>query len=81
MHLKIRCSIWPPVDSAASLMIAAANRFEALKAGRAVQHSIRINDQCICFVWKDGHAHAVEIVDLAKERNLPTECSEGETNK
>jgi proteic killer suppression protein len=40
------------------------NRLEALKAARAGQMSIRINDQwCICFVWVDGDANAVEIVD------------------
>ncbi len=41
-----------------------ANRLEALKGGRKGQHSIRINDQWrICFRWKDGDAHDVEIVD------------------
>jgi proteic killer suppression protein len=40
------------------------NRLEALKGDRAGQHSIRINDQWrICFVWKDGGADNVEIVD------------------
>ncbi|WP_082190076.1 type II toxin-antitoxin system RelE/ParE family toxin [Frateuria defendens] len=40
------------------------NRLEALKGDRAGQYSIRVNDQFrICFVWKDGAAHAVEIVD------------------
>ena len=40
------------------------NRLEVLKGNRAGRHSIRINDQWrICFVWKDGHAHEVEIVD------------------
>lgn len=40
------------------------NRLEALKGDRAGQHSIRINDQWrICFVWKDGQAEDVEIVD------------------
>lgn len=40
------------------------NRLEALKGNRAGQHSIRINDQWrICFVWKDGGAEEVEIVD------------------
>lgn len=39
-------------------------RLEALKGNRAGQHSIRINDQWrICFVWKDGGAEDVEIVD------------------
>jgi proteic killer suppression protein len=46
------------------LRIPPANRLEALKGDRAGQHSIRINDQWrICFVWRDGHAHEVEIVD------------------
>ncbi|MFK8250556.1 type II toxin-antitoxin system RelE/ParE family toxin [Ancylobacter terrae] len=41
-----------------------ANRLEALKGDRDGQHSIRINDQFrICFVWRDGHATDVEIVD------------------
>ena len=41
-----------------------SNRLEALKGDRAGQKSIRINDQWrICFVWKDGDAHQVEIVD------------------
>ena len=35
---------------------------QALKRDRAGQYSIRINDQWrICFVWKDGNAHDVEI--------------------
>ncbi len=40
------------------------NRLEALKGGRKGQYSIRINDQWrICFVWLQGHAYEVEIVD------------------
>ncbi len=40
------------------------NRLEALKRDRVGQYSIRINDQFrICFVWADGDAHRVEIVD------------------
>lgn len=40
------------------------NRLEDLMGDRAGQKSIRINDQWrICFVWKDGEAHNVEIVD------------------
>lgn len=40
------------------------NRLEALRGDRAGQYSIRINDQWrICFVWDDGHAYEVEIVD------------------
>lgn len=41
-----------------------ANRLEALKGDRKGQHSIRINDPWrLCFRWKDGDAHDVEIVD------------------
>ena len=40
------------------------NRLERLKGDRKDQYSIRVNDQWrICFVWRDGHAHEVEIVD------------------
>jgi proteic killer suppression protein len=40
------------------------NRLEALSGDRKGQHSIRINDQWrICFRWRDGDAHDVEIVD------------------
>ncbi|SDQ60291.1 proteic killer suppression protein [Pseudoxanthomonas sp. CF385] len=46
------------------LRIPPANRLEALKGDRKGQHSIRINDQWrVCFRWKDGDAHDVEIVD------------------
>ena len=41
-----------------------ANRPEKLSGDRAGQHSIRINDQCrICFRWRGGDAHEVEICD------------------
>jgi proteic killer suppression protein len=40
------------------------NRLEALAGDRRGQHSIRVNDQYrICFVWHDGDADDVEIVD------------------
>ncbi len=46
------------------LMVPPGNRLEKLKGDRAGQHSIRINDQWrVCFGWKDGDAHDVEIVD------------------
>ena len=41
-----------------------ANRLEALRGDRVGQYSIRINDQYrICFVWRQGEAYQVEIVD------------------
>ena len=46
------------------LMIPPSNQLEALSRDRKGQQSIRINDQWrICFVWDDGNAKEVEIVD------------------
>jgi proteic killer suppression protein len=40
------------------------NRLEKLSGDREGQWSIRINDQWrVCFVWRDGEAFEVEIVD------------------
>lgn len=45
------------------LRIPPGNGLEALRGDRAGQHSIRISDQWrVCFIWKDGEAHDVEIV-------------------
>jgi proteic killer suppression protein len=47
-----------------TLRVPPGNRLEALHGGRDGQHSLRINDQWrICFVWRDGEAFEVEIVD------------------
>ncbi len=41
-----------------------SNKLEALSGDRKGQYSIRINDQWrVCFIWKDGDAYDVEIVD------------------
>jgi proteic killer suppression protein len=46
------------------LRIPPANHLEVLTGDRAGQHSIRINDQFrLCFVWREGDAYDVEIVD------------------
>ncbi|HMN71441.1 MAG TPA: type II toxin-antitoxin system RelE/ParE family toxin [Rhodoblastus sp.] len=48
----------------ADLRAPPGNRLEALKGDRTGQHSIRINDQWrICFVWSEGNAADVGIVD------------------
>lgn len=45
-------------------MVPLGNRLEALKGDRKGQHSIRINDRWrICFMWRQGDAFDVEIVD------------------
>ncbi|MDO5617253.1 type II toxin-antitoxin system RelE/ParE family toxin [Kocuria sp.] len=47
-----------------SLRVPPGNRLEALKGDRVGQHSIRVNAQWrICFVWRDGGAEDVELVD------------------
>ena len=49
------------------LRVPPGNRLEALSGNRKGQHSIRINDRWrICFVWRDGNAHQVEIVDYIR---------------
>lgn len=46
------------------LRVPPGNRLEALRGDRKGSYSIRVNDQWrICFRWKDGDAHDVEIVD------------------
>ena len=40
------------------------NRLETLRGDRKGQHSIRINNRWrVCFRWRAGDAHDVEIVD------------------
>jgi proteic killer suppression protein len=49
------------------LRVPPANRLEQLKGNRKGQYSIRINRQWrVCFVWRNGHAYQVEIVDYHK---------------
>ncbi len=46
------------------LRVPPGNRLERLHGDRHGQHSIRVNDQWrVCFRWRDGNAHDVEIVD------------------
>jgi proteic killer suppression protein len=55
------------LDSALELQdlrVPPANHLEALRKDRRGQHSIRVNAQYrVCFVWRDGGADAVQIVD------------------
>ena len=55
------------IDAAVQLQdlrVPPGNRLEALKGDREGQYSIRINEQWrVCFRWRDGDAHDVEIVD------------------
>ena len=46
------------------LRIPPGNRLERLAGNRSGQHSIRVIAQwCLCFVWRDGGADNVELVD------------------
>ncbi|SCB98343.1 proteic killer suppression protein [Arthrobacter sp. NIO-1057] len=46
------------------LRIPPGNRLEQLAGDRHGQHSIRVNAQWrLCFVWRDGDAEDVELVD------------------
>jgi len=46
------------------LRIPPGNHLEALFGDRSGQHSIRITKQWrLCFIWKNGNAYEVEIVD------------------
>ena len=55
------------LDAAGSLgdlRVPPANRLEKLHGSRHGQHSIQVNDQWrLCFRWRTGDAHYVEIVD------------------
>jgi proteic killer suppression protein len=47
-----------------TLKVPPGNHLEELKGGRKGQYSIRVNDRYrVCFKWREGNAHNVEIVD------------------
>ena len=51
-------------DTLQDLRVPPSNRLEKLSGDRQGQYSIRVNDQWrICFVWYEGDAYTVEIVD------------------
>ncbi len=46
------------------LRIPPSNHLESLRGDRKGRYSIRINNQWrICFIWNEGNAYHVEIVD------------------
>jgi len=50
--------------SLTDLQVPPSNKLESLSGDRQGQYSIRVNNQWrICFVWSDGDAYDVEIVD------------------
>jgi len=59
-----KLAILDAAGAVSDLRIPPGNRLEKLSGGRRGQYCIRINDQWrICFVWRQGDAHDVEIVD------------------
>jgi proteic killer suppression protein len=59
-----KLDILAAIERLEDLLIPSGNRLERLSGNRANQYSIRINQQWrICFVWDNGNAHNVEIVD------------------
>jgi proteic killer suppression protein len=59
-----KLAILDAAGALADLRVPPGNRLEKLSGDRDGQHSIRVNEQWrICFEWRQGDAHDVEIVD------------------
>jgi proteic killer suppression protein len=59
-----KLAVLDAADSLEDLRVPPGNRLEKLAGDREGQWSIRINERWrVCFVWRDGDAHEVEIVD------------------
>ncbi|BAG03714.1 Toxin higB-1 [Microcystis aeruginosa PCC 9809] len=63
-NARRKLEVLDAAETLQDLYIPPSNRLEKLSGDRKNQHSIRINDQWrICFIWKNGNAYNVEIVD------------------
>ena len=61
---KVKLAMIDAAEDLDDLKAPPSNNLEKLKGDRKGQHSIRINDRWrICFTWKDGSAHDVELTD------------------
>jgi len=61
---RMKLEVLDAAEVLQDLRVPPGNRLEKLSGDREGQYSIRINDQWrICFVWKEGNAHEVEITD------------------
>lgn len=59
-----KLAILDAAGALADLQVPPGNRLEKLSGNRSGQYSIRVNEQWrICFEWRQGDAHGVEIVD------------------
>jgi proteic killer suppression protein len=63
-RVRIKLELLDAAEVLDDLRIPPSNQLDVLTGDRAGQHSIRINRQWrLCFVWAEGHAHKVVIVD------------------
>ncbi|MBX2999266.1 MAG: type II toxin-antitoxin system RelE/ParE family toxin [Caldilineaceae bacterium] len=61
---RAKLEILDAAEGLDDLKIPPSNRLEKLTGNRAMQHSIRINDQWrLCFMWRNDDAYDVEVVD------------------
>lgn len=61
---RYKLEILNAAETINDLRIPPANHLEKLHGDRSDQYSIRINNRWrLCFVWRNGHAYDVEIVD------------------
>jgi proteic killer suppression protein len=61
---RMKLEILDAAEVLQDLRVPPGNRLEKLSGDREGQHSIRINDQWrICFIWRQGNAYDVEIVE------------------
>jgi len=59
-----RLMVLHAAPSIEALMLNPGNRFHSLSGNRKGQYAVSINKQwLICFEWKDGDAHNIEIKD------------------
>ena len=64
-HARRKLMILDAAVELEDLQILSSNFLEKLEGDRSGQYCIRITEQYrICFVWKQGHAYDVEIVDF-----------------
>jgi len=64
-HARRKLVILDAAVELEDLQILSSNSLEKLEGDRTGQYCIRITEQYrICFIWKQGHAYDVEIVDF-----------------
>jgi proteic killer suppression protein len=63
-RLRNRLELLDSAEMLADLAAIPGGFLEAFKGQREGQHSLRVSGNWrLCFVWKNGHVHDVELVD------------------